>query len=145
VAERLDAANRAVHAAFPKRFATLKTETIRPALQEFADVLNGCGHEVTVREQEASSSSVGGVALATISLRITPKPFAHKSTAETNRNFIEITFSANRSERKITVSSTSTMISSGASLGKRGEYEMGAVTADIVVGHVLQTLREALK
>ena len=144
-AERIDAANRAAHAAFPARFATLKAETIRPALQDFADVLNGSGHEVAVREQEESSSRVGGVTLATISLRITPKPFASKSTAETNRNFIEITFSANRSERKITVSSTSTMISSGASLGKRGEYAMEAVTADVVAGHVLQTLQEALK
>jgi hypothetical protein len=142
--ERLAAEKRAADAAFPDRFATLKTSTIRPAIQEFADVLNGHGHEVTAREQQESSSTAGGVSYAAISLRIIPKPFAHKS-AETNKSFIEITFSANRSERKITVSSTNTMINSGGSLGKRGEYEIDAVTTDVVADHVLQTLQEALK
>src|SRR5438552_4502159 len=103
-AERIEAATRAAQAAFPERFASLKSQIIRPAIQEFADVLNASGHEVTVREQEESSSAVGGVTFAAISLRIVPKPFARK-TSETNKSFIEITFAANRSERKITVSS----------------------------------------
>jgi hypothetical protein len=140
---RVDAANRAAQAAFPVRFATLRTETIRPAIQEFADALNGRGHEATVREQEESSSTAGGVTFATISLRVIPKPFVHKS-AEANKSFIEVSFSANRNERKITVSSTNTMINSGGSLGKRGEYELDLLTADVVVGHVIQALQEAL-
>jgi hypothetical protein len=144
-AERREAAIRAAHAAFPARFAALKTEMVRPTLQELAELLNGYGHEVTVREQEESSSTVGGVTFAAISLRVIPKPFAHKSTSESNKSFIEITFSANRSERKIAVSATSTMITSGGSLGKRGEYEVSALTADVVADHVLQTLRDALK
>jgi hypothetical protein len=143
--ERRDAANRAAQAAFPGRFATLRTETIRPVIQEFADVLNARGHEVTVREQEESSSSVSGVALAAITLRIIPKAIAHKATTESNKSYVEITFSANRSERKITVSSTSTTIGAGGSLGKRGEYEIDALTADVVTRHVLQTLSEVLK
>jgi hypothetical protein len=141
-AERIDAANRAAQAAFPERFAALKAEIIRPAIQEFADALNGRGHEVTVREQEESSSAVGGVTFAAISLRIVPKPFTKKS-ADTNKSFIEVTFAANRSERKITVSSINTLINSGGSLGKRGEYDVSAVNADVVGNHVLQALQEA--
>jgi hypothetical protein len=139
---RVDAANRAAHAAFPERFATLRTKTIRPAIQELADVLNGSGHEANVREQEESASTAGGVTFATISLHIVPKPFVQKA-AETSKSFIEISFSAKRNERKIAVASTNTMSNSAGSLGKRGEYEVDAVTAEVVVGHVLQTLQEA--
>jgi hypothetical protein len=141
-AGRVDAANRAAHAAFPGRFVMLKAETIQPALQEIADILNERGHKASVREQEESSSAEGGVRSAAISLRIVPKPFAHKS-AETNPIAIEITFSANRSERKVAVSSTNAMVNQGGSVGKRGEYEIEAVTADVVASHVIQTLNEA--
>jgi hypothetical protein len=140
--ERVDAAKRAAHEAFPQRFATLKTKTIRPAIQELADMLNGRGHEATVKDQEESSTTIGGVQWAAISLRIIPKPFAHKST-QTNPNAIEITFSANRNDGKVTVSSTNTMSNSGGSLGKRGAYEIDAMTAEVVAEHVLQTLQEA--
>ena len=140
--ERRDKAIRAAQESFPERFANLKTRTIRPALQEFADALNARGHDATAREQEESSSAAGGVAFAAIILRIIPKPFAHKS--ETNNNFIEIAFSANRAERKITVASTNTIANSGGSRGKRGEYEIESVTTEIVEKHVLQTLQEAL-
>jgi hypothetical protein len=140
--ERVDAANRAAHAAFPGRFATLRAETIQPALQEIADLLNERGHAASVREQEDSSSAVGGVKSAAISLRVVPKPFAHKS-AENNPVVIEVTFSANRSERKVAVSSTNTMMSHAGTVGKRGEYEIEAVTADVVTSHVIQTLTEA--
>jgi hypothetical protein len=78
-AARIDAANRAAHAAFPGRFVTLRAETIQPATQEIADLLNECGHKASVHEQEESSSTEGGVKSAAISLRIVPKPFAHRS------------------------------------------------------------------
>jgi len=140
--ERVAAANRAADAAFPERFLTFRTETIRPALQEIVDLLNAAGHEATVREQEESSSAVGGVKAAAVALRLVPKPFAHKST-ETNPIMIEVMFSANRAERKVIVSSTNTMISHGGSVGKRGAYELDALTAEIVVTHVIQTLGDA--
>jgi len=140
--ERLDKAKREAHAAFPGRFVTLKTEIIQPAIQEIADMLNERGHAASVREQEDSSSAEGGVKSAAVSLRIVPKPFAHKAS-EINAITIEITFSANRSERKVAVSSTNTMINHGGTVGKRGEYEIDAVTADVVTTHVLQTLSEA--
>jgi len=141
-AERLEALKRAAHAAFPERFAAFKTATIRPALQEIADMLNERGHEASVREQEESSSAVGGVKSAAVSLRIVPKPFAHKSI-EPNSTTIEITFSANRAERKVTVSATNTMMSHGGSVGKRGEYDIDVMTSDVVSGHVIQTLGDA--
>lgn len=141
-AERLDAANRAAHAAFPGQFVTLKTEVIQPAIQEMADMLNQRGHQATVREQEESSSTVDGIKSAAVSLRIVPKPFAHRSS-ETSPIRIEITFSANRVERKVAVSSTNTMVNHGGNVGKRGEYEIGAMTADVVTAHVIQTLSEA--
>jgi hypothetical protein len=141
--ERRIIAKRAADAAFPERFAVLREATLRPAIQEFVDVLTGHGHEATAREQEESSSSTGAVSFAAISLRLNPKPFAFKS-AETNRSFIEVTFSANRNERKVTVSSTNTIVNSNGSLGKRGEYEIDAMTADVVAEHVLRSLQEAL-
>ena len=143
-AARMDAENRAAHAAFPGRFATLRTETIQPAIQEIADLLNERGHKASVREQEESSSTQAGVKSAAISLRIIPKPFAHRS-AETNPIVIEITFSANRSERKVAVSSINTMPNESGSVGKRAEYEIGALTADVVASHVIQTLNEAFR
>lgn len=141
-AERVEDAKRAAHEAFPKRFAALKTATIRPALEEFAEVLNGSGHEAAVNEQEESSSTAGGIKWAAISLRIVPKPHAHRSTP-TNPSAVEVTFSANRNDGKITVSSTNTMSSAGGSLGKRASYEVESVTADVIAEHVLQTLKEA--
>jgi len=141
-AERVDVAKRAADAAFPERFVTFKTKTIRPALQEIADMLNERGHEASVRDQEESSSAGGGVKSAAVSLRVVPKPFAHKST-ETNPVTIEIMFSANRTERKITVSSTNTMTSHGGSVGKRGQYEIDGVTPDVVASHVIETLNDA--
>ena len=140
--DRLGAADRAAQAEFPGRFATLRTETIRPALQELAQVLTSRGHEASVREQERSSSNASGVTLAATSLRIVPKPFAQKSPGR-NETFIEVTFAANPGERKVTVSSTNTMITFGASVGDRGEYELGALTSEVVVGLVLQTLKDA--
>jgi hypothetical protein len=142
--QRLIAAKRAADAAFPARFATLKAETLRPAIQEFVDVLSSHGHGATAIEKEESSTTTGGFSHAAISLRIHPKAFAHKSP-ETNKTFIEITFSANRSERKITVSSTNTTINSNGNVGKRGEYEIDAMTGDIVAEQVIRTLQEALR
>jgi hypothetical protein len=139
--ERLAAANRAAKAAFPGRFSVLKKETIMPVLGELAEVLNGSGHLATAREQEESASTAGGVSSATIGLRVIPRPFAQK-TADA-RSFVEVTFSANRSDQKIVVSSTNTIINSGASVGKRGEYELEALTADVVVDHVLRALEQA--
>ena len=139
-AERVAAANSAAQAAFPERFATLRTGTIRPAIQEIADLLNERGHKASVHEQEESSTAEGGVKSAAVSLHVVPKPFTHKA-AETSA--IEITFSANRSERKVAVSSRNTMMSHGGSVGKRGEYEVDAVTADVVASHAIQTLSEA--
>jgi hypothetical protein len=52
-------------------------------------------------------------------------------------------FSANRSEQRIVVSSTNTIINSGGTVGKRGEYELEALTADVVVDHVLRALEQA--
>jgi hypothetical protein len=141
-ADRVEAANRAAQAAFPERFVTFKAETIRPALQEIADLLNARGHEASVREQDESSTASGGVKSAAISLRVVPKPFAHKST-EPNSTAIEISFSANKSERKVTVSSTNTMMGHSGSVGKRGEYELDALTADVVSSHAIQMLSEA--
>jgi hypothetical protein len=141
-AERLNAAKRAAHAAFPGRFVSLKTEILRPAIQEIVEMLNERGHEASVREQEDSSSAEGGIKSAAISLRVVPKPFAHKA-GETNPIAIEVTFSANRAERKVAVSSTNSMINHGGTVGKRGEYEVDAVTADVVTSHVIQTLQEA--
>ena len=141
--ERLEAAMRDAQAAFPERFASKKAQTIKPVLDELAAMVNDRGHEATVREQDESSSAVGGVKSAMITLRVVPRPFAHKSADKSN-SFIEVTFSANRSERKITVSTTNTMINSGGGMGKRGEYELDALTADAVASHVLQTLHESL-
>jgi hypothetical protein len=121
---------------------SLKTEIIHPTIQEIADMLNEGGHVASVREQEDSSTAEGGVKSAAISLRVVPRPFAAKAT-EVNAIAIEVTFSANRSVRKVAVSSTNTMINHGGTVGKRGEYEIEALTADIVTTHVLQTLSEA--
>jgi hypothetical protein len=141
-AERVEAAKRAAHAAFPERFLSLKAKTIRPALEEIAGMLKERGHDASVNEQEESSSAAGGVKSAAVALRVVPKPFAQKTT-ETNPAAIEITFLANRSERKVTVSSTNTMSGQTGSIGKRGEYEVDAMTADVVTTHVIQALSEA--
>ncbi len=143
-AERLDAAKRAAYAAFPGRFTALNTETIQPAMKEIADMLNERGHKASVHEQEESSSAGSGIKSAAVTLRIVPKPFTHKS-AEANPVAIEITFSANRSERKVTVSSSNTMTSLGGTVGKRGDYEIETVTADVVTSHVIQTLNDAFR
>jgi len=140
--ERREAASRAAKAAFPERFSALKKEMLLPVLGELAEVLNAGGHEAAAHEQEESSSTAGGVTSAAIWLRVIPKPFLQNPT-DTKRSFVQITFSANRSERKIVVSSTTTIINSGRSVGKRGEYEIEALTADVVVDHVLQTLETA--
>jgi hypothetical protein len=141
-AARVHAANSAADLAFPERYALLRSDTIRPAIQEFADVLNGRGHEVTVRELEESTSSDVGVTFATIALRIVPKAFAHKTAAP--KSFIEISFSANRNERKIIVSSTNTMINSAGGVGKRGAYDIDALTTAVIEAHVIHLLREGL-
>ena len=104
-------------------------------------MLNERGHETSVREQEESSNVTGGVKSAATSLRIVPKPFTHKST-ETNSFAIEVMFSANRSERKVIVSSTNAMHVHGGSVGKRGEYEIDAVTADVVADQTIQALSD---
>jgi len=139
---KVEAATKAAQAAFPTRFLALESETIRPLLQEIADLLKERGHEAAVREQDESSSTAGGVKSAAISLRVVPKPFAG-NPVESNPVAIEIAFSANRAERKVTVSSTNTMMNHGGRIGKRGEYELDAVTSDVVANHVIQTLTEA--
>ena len=125
-----------------QRFAALKKDLVMPVLLEVAEVLKGKGHDATVQEQEESSSTAGGVTSAAIGLRVVPRPFAQKAT-DAKRSFVEVTFSANRSERKIVVSSTTTIMNSSGSVGKRGEYEIDAVTGDVVVDHVLLALEKA--
>jgi len=140
--ERAEAATRAALAAFPEIFATLKRDTILPALAELAEVLKASGHEAVPREQEESSSTAGGVTSAAVAFRVVPKPFAQRPQ-DAKRSFIEVTFSANRTERKIIVSSTNTIVNSGGSIGKRGSYEVAGLTNDVVVDHVLRALEEA--
>lgn len=140
---RVEAENRAAQAAFPDRFANLKRDVIRPAMEEIAAMLVARGHQASAREQEESSTAGGGVKSAAISLRVVPKPFAGKGDEGTSQVAIEIAFSANRTVRKVAVSSSNTMINHGGAVGKRGEYEVDAVTADVVTTHVLQTLADA--
>jgi len=140
--ERRDADLRAAKAAFPERFAALKKDILLPVLEELAKELNASGHEATAHEQEESSTTAGGVASAAIWLRVVPKPFVQRKT-ESKESFIQIAFSANRNERKIVVSSTTTIINAGGTVGKRGEYDIEALTADVVVDHVLQALEKA--
>ncbi len=142
--ERVIAARRAADEAFPARFAALRAATLRPAIQEFIDVLSLHGHSAAAIEQEEAATNTGGFSHAAISLRINPKPFAPKSL-ESNKTFIEITFSANRRERKVTVSCTDTTLNSHGNAGKRGEYEIEAMTADVVAEQVIRTLQEALR
>jgi hypothetical protein len=140
--ERVAEAKRAAQAAFPERFTALKQKTLHPALQEFADLLNASGHVASVNERDASSTTETGVQWATISLRVVPRPFA-KGAAHTSPSAVELTFSANRNDGKVTVSSTNTISNAGGSLGKRGGYEIDALTSDVVAEHVLQALQEA--
>ncbi len=162
-AARIEAAKRAADAVFPERFVAEKAKTIRPALQEIADMLNAHGHDAQIREQEESSSTVSGFKSAAITLCVVPKPFVRKPSPapagatsgpagvpaavggqqDNNGALIEITFSAKRAERKVTVSSTNTMMSHAGNIGKRGEYEIDAVTTDVVTSHCIQTLGEA--
>jgi hypothetical protein len=144
VEERAVAAQRAAEEAFPTRFAALRTKTLRPAMQELVDQLSAHGHGATVIDREESSSTVGGFLHAAISLRINPKVFAGKSP-DTDKTFIEVTFAANRRERKVTVSSTNTTVNSSGNVGKRGEYPLEAMTADVVAEEVIRTLQEALR
>lgn len=139
---RREAAITAAREAFPERFTALKAKTIRPVLTELAEVLSARGHEATPREQEESTTTADGVSFAAIILRVVPKPFAHSPKGSTS--FLEVTFSANRHDRKITVASTNTIPNSSGSRGKRGEYEIEAVTAEVVTRHVIQSLQEAL-
>lgn len=140
-AARIEAAKRAAQAAFPERFGALK-QTIRPIMQEIADALNARGHEAAVREQEESSSSTDGVKSAAVSLRVVPKPFAH-SARESNQVAIEVSFTANRAERKVIVSASNTMMNHAGRIGKRGEYEIDDVTTEVVATHVIETLGDA--
>ena len=131
-ADRIRTAHRAAYETFPGRFADLKTTTIRPTtIQEIADMLNERGHRAYVQEQEESSSAVGGVKSAAISLRVVPRPFVHKAT-EDSASTIEVTFSANRGAQKVTVSSTNTIVNHGGAIGKRGEYDIEAVVAQVI-------------
>jgi hypothetical protein len=141
-AERIDSANRAAHAAFPEQFVGLRTSVIAPTLQEISAMLTERGHQVEVREQEESSSAAGGVKSASVTLRLVPKPFTAKST-DSSPVTVEVSFSANRAARKVTVSSTNTMIGHGGRVGKRGEYDVDEVDSDVVATHVIQTLDEA--
>ncbi len=140
--ERVAAAIRAAKAAFPERFAALKKDIILPVLRDLAEVLKASGHDAKATEQDESSTTAGGVTSAAVSLHIVPKPYT-ESTTDTKKSFIEVTFSANRSDRKIVVSSTTTIINSGGSVGKRGEYDVEAMNADVVADHVLQALEKA--
>jgi hypothetical protein len=140
--DRAEAALRAAKEAFPERFGALKKKVILPLLQELADELNASGHEASFREQEESASTSGGVTSAAVLLRVIPRPFAQRP-AETKKSFLEITFAANRSEQKVIVSSSNTIINSGGSVGKRGDYTIEAVTDDVVLGHVMHALEEA--
>jgi hypothetical protein len=142
-AARVETAKRAAQAAFPDRFTALK-KTIIPVIQQIADSLNARGHEATVRDQEESSSSAEGVRSAAVALRLVPKPFAHGSR-ETNQVAIEVSFSANRTERKVIVSSTNTMMNHAGRIGKRGEYEIDEVDDGVVAGHVIHTLADAFR
>ena len=142
-AARIDAVNRAAQAAFPGRFVALAAEVLRPAMQEIADLLRARGHEATVHEQEESSSTAGGVKAAAVSMRVVPKSVTPGAASSSPVAF-EISFSANRAERKVVVSSSSTMMNHGARMGKRGEFEVDAVTADVVATHAIKALEEAI-
>jgi hypothetical protein len=142
--ERVVAATRAAEEAFPTRFAALRTKALRPAMQELVDLLITHGHVAAVIEREETSTTVGGFSHAAITLRINPKLFASKSP-DTDKTFIEIAFAANRKERKVTVSSTNTAINSSGNVGKRGEYPIEALTADVVAEEVIRTLQETLR
>lgn len=142
-AERRAAAIKEAQAAFPERFAAAKEKIIRPALTEFVEELNREGHDATIRELDEGHRD-GAFASASIALRVVPKPFAKKATsAEASSSCIEIIFSANRSERKVVVSSNNTVLNSGGSRGKRGDYDVDAVTEEVVVEQVFNSLQEA--
>jgi hypothetical protein len=139
--ERRAAAHKEAHEMFPARFLELKAKTIQPVLTEFVDELQKEGHYASVRDLEEGHRD-GAFASASITLRIVPKPYASKAS-EAGGSSIETVFSANRAEQKVVVSCNNTVFATGGSRGKRCEYDLATVTADVVAEQVLLTLKEA--
>ena len=145
--ERVEAERRAAKEAFPVRFAALKKDTILPILEEFAEAYSPDKYWLTTAkatEQDESSSTAGVTSDRRSGCASFPSCSGRRrrirrrasSRFRSRPNFL--------SERKVVVSSTNTLINSGGGVGKRGEYELETLTGDVVVGHVMQTLEEAL-
>jgi hypothetical protein len=137
-AERRMIERRIFLAEFSERMRTV----IRPTMEQVGDLLTSRGHEFEITEEEESVEANGKTANAAITLRI--YPYAERPAHTQLGGCPHLAIRANSPRNTIYVHESIMMPGSGGHAGTAGEYELDAVTADMVEQHILSVLVRTL-
>ncbi len=124
--------------AFLTEFRRLRTEVIRPVMEDIGNQLRKDNHEFQIFEGEESEYSEGVRQDVYITMNVYPKDINRSDFGSTSTPFIR--FYADKYKERISINGSSMMPGRGGSSLGYGEFETMKVTIDVVESKILEVL-----
>jgi len=128
------------HEKFIEEFKRLRTEVIRPVMEEFGVELRQRGHEYEIEERDETHDYEGRTLSAHITMTVYPKDIERNEFTKRFSDTPYVWFHASTYEKKIHVGSSNIMTGRGGSGGPTGEYEITQVNHNFVEQQVARGL-----
>jgi hypothetical protein len=125
-------------------FGQLRTEVIRPIMEDIGTVLQTRGHDYKIVEEDVSTDAPGTQQDVMISMYIFPSHAGAPSTTRELLHFPRISFRSDPYWRRIIVQTSNVTLTYGGLSGGRGEYSISQVTSEFVEKELVQIVEGIL-
>jgi hypothetical protein len=124
---------------FAAEFVSLRAQIILPVMEEIRAHLQSRGHKVRIAEQDASVDHDGKTSPARITMEFLPVGVERRLSTD---SVPAVSFMASKSKKQILVHECTMLPGRGGQAGKRGEYEIKDIDAEIVEREIIGVLKE---
>jgi len=129
-------------AAFMAEFKRLKKEVIWPTLVDIGNYLNKFGHDYHIEEHDEYTDATAHFSPSSLTFNIYPATLDRASYQPDCTPYIS--FGANRYAGKIGIMVSTMMPGKGGVIGSHGEYDLSAITKELVENEVTAVLKNSL-
>ena len=125
-------------------FGQLRTEVIRPIMEDIGTVLKTRGHDYKIVEEDISTDEQGTQKKVMISMYIFPSRAGAQATTRELLHFPHISFKPDPYWRRIIIHTRNVTLTYGGLSGGRGEYSISQITSEFVEKELVQIVEEIL-
>jgi hypothetical protein len=127
-----------------KSFGQLRTEVIRPIMEDIGTVLKTRGHDYKIVEEDVSTDAQGTQKDVMISMYIFPSRAGAHATTRELLQFPRISFRPDPYWRRIIVHTSNVTLTYDGLSGGRGEYSIAQITSEFVEKELVQIVEGIL-